>query len=112
MSQRIKNPKNVENPSVSKGGTIMKDDKSKMELLKQIAATHMMIEDLHLYLNTHPTDRNAVVQYNGYVKQYKMLKEEYDKCCSMICEHDSFSSYPWEWINEPWPWEYEANYKL
>ena len=90
----------------------MKDNMSKMELKKQIAAVHMMLEDLQLYLNTHPSDRNALAKRNGYVKQLKMLKEEYDKCFDMISQDDSLSTYPWEWICEPWPWEYEANYKL
>lgn len=90
----------------------MKDDISKMEMKKQIAAVHMMLEDLQLYLNTHPTDRNALAKRNNYVKQLKMLKDEYNKCFDMISQDDSFSPYPWQWINEPWPWEYEANYKL
>lgn len=90
----------------------MKDNMSKMELKKQIAAVHMMLEDLQLYLNTHPTDRDALAKRNGYVKEFKMLKDEYNKCFGMISQDDSFSPYPWQWIEEPWPWEYEANYKL
>jgi spore coat protein JB len=90
----------------------MKDNSKQMELKKQIAAAHFMLEDLQLYLNTHPSDREALAKRNGYVKQLKMLKEEYDKCFDMINQDDSFSTYPWEWICEPWPWEYDANYKL
>lgn len=90
----------------------MKDNPSKIELKKQIAATHIMVEDLHLYLNTHPNDRNAIACYNGYVKQLKMLKDNYDSCYGMMSEEDSFSQCPWQWIDEPWPWEYEANYRL
>jgi spore coat protein JB len=90
----------------------MKENTNKMELKKQIAAVHMMLEDLQLYLNTHPSDRNALAKRNGYAKQLRMLKDEYDKCFDMISQDDSLSKYPWEWIEEPWPWEYEANYKL
>ncbi|MCM0649826.1 spore coat protein CotJB [Clostridium swellfunianum] len=90
----------------------MRDSMSKMELKRQIAAAHFMLEDLQLYLNTHPTDREALAKRNSYAKQLRMLKEEYDKCFDMMDQDDSLSTYPWEWIQEPWPWEYEANYKL
>lgn len=84
----------------------------KFELLKQITALNFMVEDLSLYLNTHPSDREALIKYNGYVKESLILKQEYEKCFGMIGEHDSYSPYPWQWIKEPWPWEYEANFRL
>lgn len=90
----------------------MKDNMSKMEFKKQIAAVHMMLEDLQLYLNTHPTDRDVLAKRNAYAKQMRMLEEEYNRCYGMLSQDTSLSPYPWQWIDEPWPWEYEANYEL
>lgn len=90
----------------------MKERMGKFDLLREITALNFVIEDLSLYLNTHPTDREALVRYNAYVKEAKMLKQEYQKCYGMLEEHNSFSPFPWQWIKEPWPWEYEANFKL
>lgn len=85
---------------------------NRMELLKQITAVDFMIEDLHLYLNTHPEDQNAIVKYNTFVMQSQALKQQYQNFFGMLSEHNSFSHSPWQWINEPWPWKYEANFKL
>lgn len=85
---------------------------NKTELLKQIMATDFTIIDLSLYLNTHPMDKEAVAKHNSLVAQSKMLKEKYEKCFGMLTAVDSFSPYPWQWISEPWPWEYEANFRL
>jgi spore coat protein JB len=90
----------------------MKDDKNKKELLKQISATHFMEIDLALYLNTHPMDKDLLERYNFYVIQCKTLKEKYEMNYGMLSQYSVSSSYPWQWINEPWPWEYEANFKL
>lgn len=83
-----------------------------MELRKEIASTHIMLEDLQLYLDTHPSDKNALLKRNAFVKQLRMLKDEYDRNFGMLSQDDSLSDFPWEWIEEPWPWEYDANYKL
>jgi spore coat protein JB len=86
--------------------------KSKMELLKQVVTTEFMKEDLALYLNTHPMDQEALSKYNCYVMESKALKESYEMNYGMLSEHDSLSPYPWQWINDPWPWEAEANFKF
>ncbi|GKX68008.1 spore coat protein CotJB [Inconstantimicrobium mannanitabidum] len=90
----------------------MNRDFSKKDMLQLIVATEFMKEDLALYLNTHPDDKEAIKKYNTYVLECKKLKETYEANCAMLSEHDSLSPYPWQWISEPWPWEYEANFKL
>ena len=90
----------------------MKMDKNKTELLRQICAMNFMKEDLSLYLNTHPMDKDLLERYNFYVMQCKALKENYEMNYGMLSEHSVSSTFPWQWIDEPWPWEYEANFRL
>jgi spore coat protein JB len=90
----------------------MKTDSNRTELLRQITAAHFMEEDLSLYLNTHPMDKDVLERFNFYVMQCKALKENYEMNYGMLSVHGTCSPYPWQWINEPWPWEYEANFKL
>jgi spore coat protein JB len=90
----------------------MKDDASRMELLKQITATEFMKDDLGLFLNTHPMEREVISQYNYYVMESRRLRENYEMNYGMLSEHDSLSPCPWKWIDEPWPWDAEANFTL
>lgn len=85
---------------------------SKMECLKRITTIAFVLEDLSLYLNTHPTDCEAITKYNSLVMELNALKQTYERYYRMISEHSSQSPCPWQWICEPWPWEYEANFRL
>lgn len=87
-------------------------ENNKHEMLKQITALDFTIIDLHLYLNTHPMDQEVIAQYNSLVMQCKMMKQNYERFFGPLTSTESVSACPWNWINEPWPWEYEANYKL
>ena len=89
----------------------MKCDDKKLELLKQITATRFVLEDLALYLNTHPMDKAVIERHNFYAMQYKSLRETYEMHYGML-SHNVCSPSPWQWINEPWPWEYEANFRF
>lgn len=44
---------------------------TKDELLKKLSAIDFYLIDLHLYLNNHPTDRDALMQYNTLVAEAK-----------------------------------------
>jgi len=90
----------------------MKNKVEKFELLKQITAMDFSIIDLHLYLNTHPMDNCALDKYNALVMECKMMKESYERFYGMLCMGSISYKYPWQWIEEPWPWEYDANFKL
>jgi spore coat protein JB len=90
----------------------MKSETDKSGLLEQITALGLATIDLHLYLNTHPMDQEALVKHNSLMMQSKMLKNKYERCYGMLSAHGSISPYPWQWINEPWPWEYDANFEF
>ena len=45
------------------------------QLLKQIQSVSLMAVDLHLFLDTHPTNKEALKDYEKISKQYHMLKK-------------------------------------
>jgi len=85
---------------------------NKTELLKQITALDFSVIDLQLYLNTHPQDAKALEIHNNYVMELNSLIEDYESYYGLLYANQGCSPYPWQWINEPWPWEYSANFKL
>jgi spore coat protein JB len=90
----------------------MPRDMDRKKLLREITALDFKIIELNLFLNTHPDNRKAIEEFNQTVTDARALKEIYNKHYGMLTSQDSRSRYPWEWLNEPWPWEFEANYRL
>ena len=79
--------------------------KSKHELMNLINQFSFMVDDIALYLDTHPTCRDGIDAY----KHYKMLREE--AISDYTCTYGPISKYNvnvdnyWDWVNKPWPWE-------
>ena len=64
------------------------------------------IQELALYLDTHRDDREALEQYRAYQEMYKKIMEKH----KMQMTHQQMGSgEEYEWLNDPWPWEYHAN---
>ena len=76
---------------------------SKEELLNQIMALNFAINDLALYLDTHPQDQNAIHKHCEYSEKQISLTAEYQKLYGPLTIN--FMSNTWDWIDEPWPWE-------
>lgn len=85
---------------------------SRDELLQKISALDFYIIDLHLYLDTHPNDSEAIMIYNDCVNQVKELRDEYNSLYGMLLANNSTSKQPWQWIDNPWPWQKSFNFEL
>ncbi len=82
------------------------------QLLQKITALDFYIIDMHLYLNTHPDDSEALMLYNDCVIQVGELREEYTRSYGMLLANNSTSKQPWQWIENPWPWQKAFNFEL
>jgi len=87
----------------------MEIDRERLELLKEIMAVDFSLVELNLYLDTHPMDQRALNLNNDYVMKHKMLRERYEKEFGPL-SHRFVSGCPYEWIQDPWPWE--IDYKM
>lgn len=81
----------------------------KDKLLKTIQMYSFTIDELVLYLDTHPNCTEALEYYHKYNKLRKEAIEEYNRLCGPITSRQVKSNEKWTWVHEPWPWERSAN---
>ncbi len=78
------------------------------EMMDSIRSLEFAINELALYLDTHPEDERALCLHRKYAKQAKDLKDKYQRAFGPLT-----INYPcnkWRWLEEPWDWfELEVN---
>ena len=74
------------------------------KLLEQIMAYDFVMTDLNLYLNTHPSDENALKDYRACLEESDKLRSTYTKKYGPLSPR-YFPEKCWTWIDDPWPWE-------
>ena len=75
-------------------------------LLYQIMQYKFSLIELNLYLDTNPSDRNAIELYNKYLNIEKEMCKKYENMYGpLTLDSNDLNENRWEWINSPWPWE-------
>ncbi len=65
-----------------------------------------VLVDLNLYLDNNPNDQEAINDYNCAFQAYWEKKNAYETQFGPLANFGYCpASYPWSWVNEPWPWE-------
>jgi spore coat protein JB len=76
------------------------------QLMEKIQAVDFVLVDLTLYLDTHPDDLEAIKQFNQKAYESKQLKAEFESQFGPLLQYGlSYSNYPWNWKDAPWPWQ-------
>ena len=77
--------------------------------MSELQALGFAIQELALYLDTHRDDREALQVYQDYQKLYSHCRREYQKKHGPMNHTQETGSGQYEWLNDPWPWEYCKN---
>jgi spore coat protein JB len=75
----------------------------------QLQALGFAVNELALYLDTHPEDKEALELYRTYQKMYHEGNMEYSKCKRPLTHGIPVNQERYTWLDDPWPWEYAAN---
>ena len=79
------------------------------QLLYRIRVIDFSIYETVLYLDAYPQNTEALACYHKLIEQRKMLVDEYEQKIGPMTFCGNRSKDSWDWTNNPWPWEYEAN---
>lgn len=63
------------------------------------------VNDLNLYLNTHPSDGKAMELFNNYRNEYLNALRNYENKHGPLGLYATKMDVYWPWNKSPWPWE-------
>lgn len=77
------------------------------QLLCKINEVSFTVNDILLFLDTHPDDENALAFYEKYASERRKLMKEYSELYGPLTVDDALKSSLecWKWAQQPWPWE-------
>lgn len=80
---------------------------SRSQMLQYINETSFAVNDILLYLDTHPCDREAMKFYEKNVAKRKAALRDFAKFYGPLTVDtaDDARNETWEWVMQPWPWE-------
>lgn len=81
----------------------------KDKLLRTIQMYGFSIDEILLYLDTHPRCREALEYYHKYNELRKKAVKEYNRLYGPLNVKQIESHEKWTWSCDPWPWERSAN---
>ena len=80
---------------------------SKKALETEIARVSFSMDELRLFLDTHPTNQKA----HELLCEYRRIRAEFVKAYEerfgefIVSPEDVPASDCWKWLKGPWPWE-------
>ena len=77
--------------------------------MTDLQALAFAIQELALYLDTHREDREALELYQDYQRLYAHCREEYLKTRGPMNHGQPTDGTQYQWLDDPWPWEYCKN---
>ena len=70
-------------------------------MLRRLSAAQFTQWELHLYLDTHPSDLQALALFRKCDARYRALRSEYE------AQFGALDATGAEWLKDPWPWDAE-----
>lgn len=90
---------------VNQEQSVRGDDAYRREL-EELQKVDFALVELTLYLDTHPTDMQAVQQFNQLAQRRQQQANAFEMKYGPLLQYGhSYSRFPWQWVDSPWPWQ-------
>ena len=74
------------------------------QLLMRVYETGFALDDILLYLDTHPSDQEDMNYYHYVNQQNQEAVRAYEQLYGPLM-FNQVSGNEWSWVRSPWPWE-------
>lgn len=95
-------------PSCSAPGTLCSQPlsgRSCRQLLDVIDQTSFALDEILLFLDTHPCDQAALSYYHRVMDTRRNALNAYQASCGPLMADQVTSDNYWSWVSSKWPWE-------
>ena len=76
-----------------------------MKLFQWINMVSFAVNDIILYLDTHPTDQEAIAYFNHFREARMEALKEYENCYGPLTIDTAKPDCKWLWATQAMPWE-------
>ena len=78
--------------------------------MTDLQALCFVIQELALYLDTHPNDKEAFALFKQFTAMEKAAQDSFEKTTGRtIMRSSAANSDRYNWLQDPWPWNFEEN---
>lgn len=74
----------------------------------EMMAIDFVVDELELYLDTHPEDDEAFALYQTMLALQQEARMRYVRLCGPVQQTDMLNAESYTWLNDPWPWDFPA----
>lgn len=76
--------------------------------LSELMALDFAIDEIGLYLTTHPKDSEVLDLYWSYIRLGRQGRERYEEQYGPLMQ-TAITPGSFKWLNDPWPWDIGGN---
>lgn len=80
-------------------------ENAKCAAMKKLQAISFVLDDLRLFLDTHPFEMQALSKYEEAKTQRNQILNEYETNYGPVETYYVKQNNQWTWVDSPWPWE-------